>query len=527
MASKRDTERGIAAIKADPALFRRALIIDADGEERELGPSLDPWQRKDFEALDDAWRAVAGQKIDVKYRRAWIERPRGHSKTSDIAAMASYALFAAPRRIAGAVVAADKDQAALLKDAVSKLCQLNSWLGAVLDVQKERILNRLTDSELKVIPADGPSSYGLLLDFAILDETTHWQKQDLWDSLFSTAAKRKNCLLVSIANAGFIDSWAWAIREAVRVDPLWYFHSLDGPQASWLTEDRLAEQRRLLPPLAFDRLWGNRWSAGSGDAIPEDQIAAACTLAAPPAGPERGWAYFAGVDVGLKRDSSAIVVIGKHIGFRDEHRPPPLDIGSLPVATRLALTEGEISEYTLTDFRKLPSNEDELKSEEGTGRLRLAAIRVFRPEQFGGTVSINAVEQALLDLHSRFSFAAVGCDPWEFRGSVERLQDTLPIEIVTSGGQNQKSMCEAMLTAFAERQIELWPDATLVADLRHLRIEERHYGIRLVSPKNAGGATTNHGDSTSGLSIALHVAKKFNWLGSSRTYHGPLVAELI
>ena len=46
-------------------------------------------------------------------------------------------------------------------------------------------------------------------------------------------------------------------------------------------------------------------------------------------------------------------------------------------------------------------------------------------------------------------------------------------------------------------------DATLLADLRALRVVERSYGVRLDSPRGING----HGDCATALAIALHVAK--------------------
>src|SRR5437899_11803933 len=51
---------------------RREAVILEDG--RRLGDVMDPWQREDFQALDDPAK-----------RHAFLERPRGHSKTSDAA----------------------------------------------------------------------------------------------------------------------------------------------------------------------------------------------------------------------------------------------------------------------------------------------------------------------------------------------------------------------------------------------------------------------------------------------------------
>src|SRR5262249_26819290 len=150
----------------------------------------------------------------------------------------------------------------------------------------------------------------------------HWQGDgSLWHSLFSSAAKRSNCLLVVISNAGFADSWQWQVREGARTDPAWHFSRLDGPVASWVTDQRLAEQRRMLPVVAFARLWLNQWSSGGGDALtPEDVAAAFVEGLTPMSGSEKyppwafggqqpQWLFVAGVDLGLKRDCAAVVVL--------------------------------------------------------------------------------------------------------------------------------------------------------------------------------------------------------------------------
>ena len=195
-----------------------------------LDTVCDPWQRADFESLDPAWRFVAGLADDrPQFQRAYLERPRGHAKTSDIAVQVCWALFASRRKLAGVVAAGDVDQAGLLRDAIDRLARLNPWLGKVLEVQRTRVLNVHTGSELVILSSDAPTSYGLTPDFVVCDELTHWGKRDLWDSLLSSAAKRSRCLLLVIANAGFAESWQWQTREAIRADQSWLFHRLDGP----------------------------------------------------------------------------------------------------------------------------------------------------------------------------------------------------------------------------------------------------------------------------------------------------------
>ena len=82
----------------------------------------------------------------AKYQWAWLERPRGHSKTADLAVMASWALFASRRQLFGVAAAGDQDLARLLRDAVRRLVDCNPWLRTILDVQANRIVNSRTGS---------------------------------------------------------------------------------------------------------------------------------------------------------------------------------------------------------------------------------------------------------------------------------------------------------------------------------------------------------------------------------------------
>ncbi|MGE0760612.1 MAG: terminase large subunit [Pirellulaceae bacterium] len=447
----------LRAMQQDPRAFRRGLMIDADDGVIRLSEVLDDWQRVDFESLDSGWRRVAGQDVPACFLRAWLERPRGHSKTADLAVMVTWALFASRRQLAGVAAAADKDQARLLRDAIARLCRVNPWLSTILQVDQFRITNTKTGSTLDIISCDAPSSYGLTPHFIVIDELTHWTKRDLFDSLFSAAAKRKNCMVVVIANAGFTDSWTAETREAVRTSPDWYFSRLDGPVASWISQELLEEQRRLLPATAFDRLWLNRWSSGAGDALAEADIAAAVRRMGPVPHPEQGWQYVAGLDLGVVKDSSALIVLGRHI-----HGQKP------------------------------------------TGRLRLASCQSWTPRP-GQRVAIEQIEQAILFAHRRFHLGAIAFDPWQTEYLQQRLRRsgiaTIDCHFSPS---NLMAMATATIEAFSERNIELYDDRELLADLRSLRVTEKSYGWRLDPVRDGSG----HGDRAIALALALVASRK-------------------
>lgn len=458
-------------LQSDPAEFRSALLIDTDGGPKPLADVMDPWQAKDFSALDAGWkRAVFGKSRRAKRQRGWLERGRGHSKTADLAVMVSWALFASRRVLSGIAAAGDQDQARLLRDAIGRLLYINPWLSSLLEVQANRVVNKRTSSQMDVISSDAPTSYGLTPDFVIADEVVHWKKRDLWDSLLSSSAKRATCMLVVITNAGLSDDWQHQTREAVRTDPRWYFSRLDGPVASWISPATLDEQERLLPGVAYRRLWLNEWTSGGGDALtPEDIDAAFRPGLQPQTHSQPGFEYVAGMDLGVSRDASAIVVLGVRRG------------------------------------------------REGHGRIRLAAKRKWLPAK-GSKVNLQQVEDECRLLQDRFALKQVRFDPWQAQHMASRLQSagmgrmvsgmevykraSLSMVEVPQTGANLQKMATTVIEAFNDRRVDCFDDADLRRDLRRMRVEERSYGFRLVSPRDEHG----HGDVGSAFCLAMLAA---------------------
>src|SRR5712692_5808503 len=105
--------------------FREALILPG-GEP--FGSVMEAWQREDFEALDSG-----------KYRHAYLERPRGHAKTSDVAIEAVVELFDGGHDRRLYCAAGDEDQALILfEDVVGHLIRKPALLKLVR-VGKRRI----------------------------------------------------------------------------------------------------------------------------------------------------------------------------------------------------------------------------------------------------------------------------------------------------------------------------------------------------------------------------------------------------
>jgi phage terminase large subunit-like protein len=462
-------------LQSDPAAFRDALLIDTSAGPKPYRDCIqgNDWQADDFAALDPGWRrAVVGEAAEPAKQRAWLERPRGHSKSNDLGIMASWALFASRRRLSLIGCAADLEQARILRDAIGRLVFCNPWLGRLIEVQNYRVVNTRTESTLDIISSDAKSAYGLTPDGVICDEVVHWKNGDLWEAMLSSAAKRSTCMFVVISNAGMKDDdWVWRIREAVRVDPNWHFSRLEKPTASWIGPKQLEEQQRLLPSIAFRRLWLNEWTSGGGDFLTAEQIARAFVPGlTPQTAAIPGYEYVGGLDLGVVRDASALCILGIRRGA------------------------------------------------DGHGMIRLAFTRVWRPVK-GQKVDLQAIEDAIYDAHGRFNLKALNYDPWEARHMASRLQagrvgvfqsqlgrlhstSKVPMVEVTATPKNLQTMATCLLEAFNDVRLELYDDADLRRDLTRFRVEEREYGFRIVSPKDEYG----HGDLGMAFALAMIAA---------------------
>ena len=222
----------------------------------------------------------------------------------------------------------------------------------------------------------------------------------------------------------------------------------------------LREQRFTLPALAYRRLWLNEWTEGSGDALTEVSIKLAVTLGGPVTESQEGWCYVAGLDLGLSRDASAFVVVGKHVGHTEiiEETPVVLTSGLR------ALAEAGVIEW--------PDNSPIFIEHAGTGKLRVCSCEIWEPDA-SHKVNIEAVETAIVAASERYENLRVGCDPWQAAYLMERLRRRgVQVESVDFSASNLKSMCSATLGAFNEGRIELYDEPRLLADLRALRVEE-------------------------------------------------------
>ena len=250
------------------------------------------------------------------------------------------------------------------------------------------------------------------------------------------------------------------MRETCRTDPHWHFSRLDGPCARWISPAALDEQRRLLLPREFSRLWLNQWQAAADDALDPDDIEASLTLTSPLLHADGQHQFVAGLDLGVKNDHSALVVLALH---------PSL------------------------------------------GRLRLAEARSWSPGP-AGQVDLTTIEHALLDAERRYRLSAIYFDPWQALLLAQRLISAglnMIEQPMTAGSLDLMARC--LITVFRNRLIDLYPHVALLSDLKRMRLIEKSHHFRLDAPRDS----TGHADV--GMALCLTLPRGFQWLQTLHT----------
>ena len=152
-----------------------------------------------------------------------------------------------------------------------------------------------------------------------------------------------------------------------------------------------------------------------------------------------------------------------------------------------------------------------------TQQLRLAHAQSWAPSPVTRKVDLIAVERAVIEAHQRFGLESLGYDPHQAALMAQRCQlRGVPMKELTFTGANLTRMASTLLDVFRSRRLELFPHPRLIADLSRLTIEEKSYGYRLTAMRDE----TGHADLAVALTIALPFA--VDEAGHKPVYVGPM-----
>lgn len=249
----------------------------------------------------------------------FLTRPRGGSKTTDLAGMAL--CWLATEAVPGArgyVFASSKDQAALLLDAASGLVDRTPELKAMIEVQASKLVAR-SGATMEVRSAEGGTAFGLRPALIVVDEIAQWEStrsaRRLWTAIVSSLAKVPGARFVCLTSAGEPGHFSHKIlRDALAAPDRWHVNQVPGP-LPWVDEADL--QAQGLRDSEYSRLHLNIWTQSEDRLVSAADLLAAAVLDGEQE-PRPGVQYICSVDLGLVNDKTVVAV-----GHSEEISPEP------------------------------------------------------------------------------------------------------------------------------------------------------------------------------------------------------------
>lgn len=277
----------------------------------------EPWQwALNHRVIPAIEYAANVRKVYDGPRKFWLTLPKGHDKTTMIGRLLNWAIGFPQTHLTAYAAAKDREQAALIVDAMTTEVNLNPWLKKRLEFKNFKVLGA-NYSKLHVLACDAGGSQGIRGDLLIVDELTQWTNQKFFSDLISGIDKRPKGVLIIITNAGVVGSWQWdALQEAHRSmqsDRKWWVYEAPYALASWMDRESINQVRRMMPDayarMLFDNVWIN--PTEGCEYLTRDQCLV-CEDSELPVKVTQGQedrTYFAAIDYGPVKDRTALCLL--------------------------------------------------------------------------------------------------------------------------------------------------------------------------------------------------------------------------
>ena len=397
-----------------------------------------------------------------QWRGFWLERTKGASKDTDVACLLLWLLMFTECPLLIELGADKQEQAMETHKAIQQILHLNLWLARYFKPTKDRIVCTRTQSTCQFIATQETAAHGSRPNVTVCNELSHVSSVQFMETMMDNATKMPGNFAIIATNAGTRNTWQWNWRETYHQSKRWWFQKVI-QIAPWLDRDDIKEAELRNSTSRFLRLWHGVWSSGGGDALDAEDIEAAIRLRGPMLpeqilGANPRWYFTAAIDAGVRHDHAALIVLGVQPGI---------------------------------------------------DRVRLARCQSWAPGP-DGRVDLSLLKRAVIKAHADFNLVACNFDPNQMEWMAQELETEIGLFMnpIPFTGPNCNQMARDLLTAFRGRQIDLYPDDQLVADLKSLTIVERKWGHKLEAPSSE---ETGHADRAIALAIdlpqALHLSR--------------------
>ena len=384
---------------------------------------LEPWQVFILHTVF-SWKTPASTR---RFRRVYIEVPRGNGKSSLSSGVALFCLCA--DREPGAEVysfATTRDQAKIVFGDAKEMAKQNSKLRSAFNLQT--LANALyvpkTNSYFQAKSAEGSTLDGLNTHLAVIDELHAHKTRAVYDVVETSLGKRRNSLMWVITTAGFdtagvcyeVRSFVWQVlnKEVEDESQFGIIYGLDEGD-DWTSEVALQkanpnwgvsvrpeiikslQSKAIARPSAannFKTKHLNVWCSAASSWM--DMVAWNSCEGGISLEDFEGCECYMGLDLGAKNDLTAKVLVFPR---EDESGCRIYYVFGQYYAPRAALLKSGNSQYD--------------------GWETLGYLRVSD----GAVTDFDQIEEEILEDCQRFQVTAVAYDPWQATQLAGRLSD--------------------------------------------------------------------------------------------------------
>jgi hypothetical protein len=410
--------------------------------------------------------------------RHFFTRPRGASKTTDVAGYALAWLTQDARPLAnGHVVAANTKQAGILIEAAAGFVARTPELDGAVIVEAQRILAP-NGAWVEVLAQSDSGAWGLRdAHLLILDEFAQWPSttgaRRVWTAIRTAAPKVEGCKVIILTSAGEPAHWSYTeVYDKNKDREDWHYHAVPGP-VPWMPEAEVEALRWELTPSQYQRLVLNEWTQDEDNAIYEEDYDAAaqpCTAVRSRQSfhygkegsgftlqpPRPGVRYIVTVDVGISQDAAVMVVAHKE-----------------PI--------------------------------EGNSKLSPQRVVIDHLERWKGSkknpIQVSDIENWIVENAPQWNRAPVYADPAQFRGNIQNLVSRGVrakewLFTATTVGQ----VATALVQTFRNRQIWVPDNAILKDELLKVRLRSATAGVTRLDHASGG-----HDDQAVAIGMACRI----------------------
>lgn len=288
----------------------------------------DPWPLF-ARAIEDPWFDVEqGRRV---YREGYVQMPEKTGKSTILSGLELYLLgFDGEEGAEVYAAATTGEQAGIVFNQARQMVKRSPELSAIFDVYAAVIYHGDTDSVFKALASESEHDEGLNPHGVCIDELWAHPDRNLYDTLTSRldSGTRLDPLAFIITNAGHdTDSICYEVYAQAKAvleglpgarDDLFAFvpeltpRELDDPSTwklvnpqSWVSTADLVRASRKKPPMVFRRRRLNHWTETDEAWLPSGAWEECFVEALERA---EGDEAYAGIDLGLKRDTAAAVL---------------------------------------------------------------------------------------------------------------------------------------------------------------------------------------------------------------------------